>query len=101
MEEEWNKNDIGKIIIYSNLSKKKEKVAILEIYEDTPNTIGIVNYPISLNSRISLLGLRKSQEQKDSSLLDKVGDWCSLGEVSKDEREELNRIASYPKNFLE
>ena len=101
MEEDWNKNDIGKIIIYLNLSRKKEKVAISEVYENTPHTLGVVDYPISLDSKISLLGLRKNQEKKDFSLLEKTGEWCFLGEVSKDDREELNRIASYPKNFLE
>lgn len=103
----WRKSDIGKRILYrgeadcsSNLINNE--VVIYNVYAKTPNLVGFVEYPISLNSEIFPMGLSskigkieiiKSQKKNDESSLEKAGDWCFLDKVSKDEMRELERIA--------
>jgi len=107
----WKKSDIGKRIIYkgetdcsNNLINNE--VVIYNVYENAPNLVGFVEYPISLNSEILPMGLSskigkvniiKSQKKKDKNSLEKAGDWCFMEKVSKDEMRELERIAKYTK----
>jgi len=98
----WKKSDIGKIIVYKSLSEfcnelKDEKIVIYGVNDKVPNTIGFIEYPISLKSNIGKVGIIKDQEKKSERYLEKVGDWCFMGNVSKDEMEELERIAKAPK----
>ena len=97
----WTEEYIGNIIIYSNLSNKKEKIAIVDIYKEIINTIKVIDYPISLDSRISLLGLRKNQEKENLFQLEKPGDWYFLEKASIDEIIEIHRIKNSTRVFLE
>jgi len=104
----WRKSDIGKIIVYRGKTSPDERVVIYDIDSRTPNTIGFVEYPISLNSKISFpflssklgcVGIIKSQKKESEGYLEKAGDWCFVGKVSKDERKVLEIIAKTPKNL--
>lgn len=97
----WNKKDIGWRVLFSDASGKLGDVAILKCYEQIPNTIMVIDHPISLYSKIYLLGLSKEQEKVAPYILEKIGDWFYMEKVSKDVREELDRIASVERVFLE
>ncbi len=89
----WNKKDIGKVLVYRTLyDQENEQIAIVKTYEETSNVIKAVNYPIALNSRLFILGLPKIQEKKDKNSLKNAGDWYFVKRVSKEERQELERI---------
>jgi hypothetical protein len=96
---QWNKSDIGKIISYRNENGYNEKVAICKVSPEVPNQVEILEYPISLKSRIALLGLIKNQEVKGEEYLKKAGDWYSVGNVLKDEMGVLEKIANTPKEI--
>jgi hypothetical protein len=107
----WKKSDIGKIIVYKkqmSLSSKleDEKIIIYSVNKKIPNTVGFVEYPISLSSKIhtpyisskiGLVGIVKSQRKESPEYLEKAGDWCFIDKVSKDEMGELEKIAKAPK----
>jgi hypothetical protein len=97
----WTKSDIGKILVYRKEMgfEQDEAVAIYGINSDVPNTVRIVEYPISLNSKIGLLGLVKSQEKGGRKYLEKPGDWFYVDEATKEEREVLDKIARTPKTL--
>ena len=97
----WNEKDIGWRVLFSDDSGKLGDVAILKIYEQVPNTIMVIDHPISLDSKIYLLGLSKEQEKVAPYILEKIGDWFYMEKVPKDVREELDRIASVERVFLE
>lgn len=98
----WRKYDIGKIILYKNKSElggelKNEKIVIYDVNTKVPNTIGFVEYPIKLTSKLGYLGIDKNQKKESEEYLKNIGDWCFRGYVSKDEMGELERIAKSPK----
>ena len=106
MEEGLNEKDIGDVLARLNvidLDGKKEigRLAVVKTYEETPNDIQIIEYPMELDSKIYVMKFEGLKKRGNRLEFENVGDWCYEGKVSKDEREELNRIASYPKNFLE
>ena len=96
---EWNKLDIGKIIVYKIKPElggalMNEEVAIYGIDSRVPNIVKAINYPLALSSRISsVIGLVKSQEKEKEEYLKEPGDWYCKGYVSKQVMEELERIA--------
>ena len=113
----WDESDIGKIIycreqseIGTNLVNKK--VIIYEANPEVPNTIRFVEYPfimstkfeegvgipLGLKSRIGLTYAVKSNKKKSKRYLKRVGDWCLVARVSKNEMEKLERIAKASKN---
>jgi hypothetical protein len=109
----WRKSDIGKIIVYKSKSElgelKNEKIVIYDVNSKVPNTVGFVEYPITLNSevypriltsKIGLVGIYKNQKKKSEEYLENEGDWCFIDKVSKDEMGELERIAKAPKTQL-
>ncbi len=84
----------NKIFVYKNEFGESEVIAVSKKYNKTSNTSLAVQYPIGFNSRIFLLTLREEQKKKELSFLEKAGDWYCLKEASKNEKEELKRIAS-------
>ena len=102
MEEKvWTNEDEDCILSHLNKKRELEVIAILETYKETPRTIKAIEYPISLDSKIFLLGLDKSREKESSFLFEYVGDWCYQGKVSRDEKEEIKRITNREITFLE
>jgi hypothetical protein len=111
----WRKSDIGKIIIYKReLGMERrlvnDKIIIYDVNNKVPNTIGFVDYPISLNSeihppylssKIGLVGIAKNQKKESEEYLEKAGDWCFVDRVSKDEMRILENIAKSPKMPLD
>jgi len=88
----WCKKDIERKVKFLDEFGKEGEVAIVNVYKEVPNTIRVVEYPISLKSKIFHLGLPKEQEKEDSYGLKEPGDWYSEGKVSKDESDEIKRI---------
>lgn len=117
----WRKSDIGKTIICKvelegELKGKlvDYKVIIYDVNPEVPNTIrfaeypiilkheiGVIESPIRLESKIGLIYAVKSHQKESREYLKKAGDWCFLDRVSKDEMEELERIAKAPKKPLD
>jgi hypothetical protein len=104
----WKKSDIGKVIVFKRDNGLMDKVVIYNVDLKAPNTVGFMEYPISLDSeihppyissKIGILGLVKDQEKKKEEYIEKSGDWCFLERVLKDEMRELERIARYPINL--
>lgn len=104
----WKKSDIGSVILYRKVGglKENDKIVIYNVNLETPNTVGFVEYPIALNSKIyspllnskiGLVGIVKNQKKYDEKYLEKAGDWCFIDKVSKDERGVLEIIAKTPK----
>ena len=90
----WNKKDTGKIIIFKTLSgKESEEAALVRFYKEVPGIIKVIEYPLSLDSKIFHLGLSKLQEKNKLEDLNEPGDWYCKGKVSKQEYKELERIA--------
>jgi len=87
------KKDIERKVKFLDEFGNEREVAIVNISKEVSNTIRVIEYPISLQSRIFHLGLPKEQEKEDFYSLENPGDWYSEGKVSKDEREEIKRIA--------
>ena len=94
----WNKSDYGKVIVFRDVKGLDNKVAVHSSNPLVPNTVGVIEYPIFLNSKIVFeVGVPKNQEVKSQEYLKKAGDWYFVGFVSKDEKEELERISAIPK----
>jgi hypothetical protein len=104
---EGTKENIGDIILYKSKSElggelKNERFAIYSADSIVPNTIGFIEYPIKYDSKIyppvliskfGKMGVLKNQQKESEEYLQKAGDWCFAGKVSKDEMGELERIA--------
>lgn len=90
--ETWDKSDVGKILI-----QKDQIFAILSVDSRVPNTVGFVEYPIAFNPKLGYMGLAKDREKKNIKDINELGDWYLLGKVSKEEMEDLERIANAPK----
>lgn len=108
----WKKSDIGKVIVYRTNEEKRlnEKIVIYSVDSRIPNTVGFVEYPITLNSeiyppfissKIGLVGIIKNQQKESEEYLEKAGDWCFIDRVSKDEKWVLETIAKSPKTSLD
>ncbi len=91
----WNNLDIGRIIVYRNNSGKNEKIAICNYDKEKNNLLEVLEYPISLTSKLNVMGLSKNQEVKSEDYLERPGDWCSSGNVSSEERSVLEKLAGF------
>lgn len=97
---DWKKSDIGKIIEYRG-DEGIEKVAIYNVYNQVPNEIDTIEYPIELSSRIALLGMVKDQEKKSKEELKYTGDWHFVKRASVEELGVLEKIAKTPKDIVD
>ncbi len=100
MEEKWTQEDMGKVIFYNNKKGLEEIAAIVGI-DKAPNTILAIEYPMHSKSRTYLLGLKKDKEKDNYLLLEEVGDWHYKKDVSKEEREEIDKISKSERRFSE
>jgi len=99
--EPWIETDIGNILVYRKAGEdnSNEKVAIFEVYGNSLDSIGVIDYPISLKSKFALLGLLKCQEKKSKEHLKSAGDWYLAGIASQDEMNVLYKLKKLPKNL--
>ena len=93
-DKNWTEEDIGKIIHYKNyVFGEENKVAIAGVDKDITGRLIVVNHPIGYGSKIFYTDVPKKDQRKlDASYFKKQGDYSIVGEVSKDEKEELERI---------
>jgi hypothetical protein len=94
----WTKENIGDIIVYKDQSDfgvelRNKKIAIYGVNPIVPNTVGFIEYPISLSSKIGKVGIVKAQQKESEEYLEKAGDWCFMGKVQSHVKGELERIA--------
>ena len=99
----WNKSDIGKILVYRKEAglEEDEAIAIYNICNNDSNTVRAIEYPIKLTSKIFLLGLTKDQEKESREYLKKPGDWFYVDNATREERSVLEKIAKSPKILLD
>ncbi len=92
----WKGSDIGKIIVYrrsfNDTLHSKETFAICKTYPKS-DFLGVIDYPIELSSRYQIIKILKNKEKLDESSLLQAGEWCSQGEVSKEELSVLEKIS--------
>jgi hypothetical protein len=105
-----NKNNlsrgyIGSILMHKPEIGKPEAIAIYDIYQDVPNTVECVDYPIPPKSEIRRNSFGISKEQRKSTIeeLVNLGDWMYMGQVNTFEEEELEdiRLSKKPRNLIE
>ena len=92
MEEIWDERDEYSILDYINENNEKETIAILNIYEETPDEIRGIEYPFNKNSIPFRLGLKKEREVEYGIPLEQIGSWKCVGKLSLDEIKEKDKI---------
>ncbi|MGY4884835.1 MAG: hypothetical protein ACP5NZ_04630 [Nanobdellota archaeon] len=93
----WNNLDIGKIIVCKGKNGFFDKIAIYNVYNEIPNTLGFVDYPFNGNLILGQMGVIKDNQKENKESLQNPGDWYLVGEVSKDERRILEGLVKMPK----
>jgi hypothetical protein len=95
----WDNHDIGKILLYRKVGgvRENERVVICKICPENSGLIGVLDYPIALNSRFAVLGLVKDQEKKEEDYFREAGDWIYEGKVTSEEKGILEKISKTPK----
>ena len=88
----WTKRDLGKILIYKDKFNKKNQALIINYFPDFPGLLRLIEYPISLDSKISYFRLPKYQMKDNPDSLEAPRDWCYKERVSKQQLEEIERL---------
>jgi len=100
----WDKSDIGKILVYrkeTGFKDEDEIIAILSVDSRVPNTVRFVKYPIRRKPEVGYLGLLKSQEKENRKYLMKPGDWFYMDNVTEKEKLVLEEIVESSKVLLD
>jgi len=97
MEETWIEEDKYVVFNYLNKERERETFVILEVYKETPNTIKVVEYPLTENPKPFLLGINRAREKESWLLFEKAGDWSYFQKLTRSEIEKAKETLGRPK----